>query len=303
MTVRLTQDYTSQRHTATTRLYHMVRALRPKQWAKNAFVLPALLFSGNLLDLGKDLAVAQVFALFSLLSSSVYLINDIADREKDREHPKKRNRPIAAGLITVPQAATLALLLAAFSLVWAFRINLFVGAIAAVYWVQTVLYSFYLKHVVLIDVFTLALGFVLRVLVGAAAIRVVISPWLLITTILLALFIALSKRRHEITSLKDPSQHRSILADYPLAFVDQLIAIVTSATLVVYALYSFLVSKDGRLIYTVPFVIYGIFRYLYLMYRKDGGGEPEAIVLRDMPLLIDMGLFGGVTVYLLYILP
>lgn len=284
-------------------LTNLLRSMRVGQWLKNAFVFAPILFSGNLFRPGKLWAAIQAFLLFSLVASSVYLINDILDVERDRLHPRKRLRPIAAGAISIPQAAMAAAILAVGSLWWAFTLGLPEGLITAGYFLQSLFYSLWLKHLVLVDVFVIALGFVLRVMVGGVAIDVPISPWLLITTILLALFLALCKRRNEITSLTDPAAHRGILAQYPLTLVDQLIAIVTTGTVVIYALYSFLVRADGRLIYTFPLVLFGLFRYLYLVYHKAAGGEPEALVLSDTPLAVTLLLWGGLTLCLLYLLP
>jgi 4-hydroxybenzoate polyprenyltransferase len=288
------------RMTATQKLKHLILGLRPRQWVKNAFVFPALLFSRSLLIPQQAVSAIELFLIFCMLSSSVYLVNDVADREKDRRHPRKCRRPVAAGLISPGQATVAAALLAIVSLVCAFRLGTWVGVIGVIYLLQNLLYSFWLKHVVLVDVFIVAIGFVLRVMAGGAAIRVPISPWLLTTTILLALFLGLAKRRHEVTSLENPGAHRGILAEYPLALLDQLIGIVTACTIVVYAVYSFLISPQGILVYTVPFVLFGMFRYLYLIHRQQGGGEPETLVLKDRPLFCTMGLWAVTTLYLLY---
>lgn len=258
---------------------HLVVSLRPRQWLKNAFVFPALFFSRSLLIPGKAVAATELFLIFCLLSGSVYLVNDVADREQDQRHPRKCRRPVAAGLISPGQVTAAAVILGALSLGWAFRLGVWVGALGAAYTLQNLLYSFWLKQVVLVDVFVVALGFVIRVLAGGVVIDTPISPWLLTTTILLALFLALAKRRHEVTSLDDPRSHRSI-----------------------YALYTFLVSRGGSLVYTVPFVLFGMFRYLYLIHRRQGGGEPEVLVVKDWSLLVTMALWAGTTFYILYVL-
>lgn len=281
---------------------HLVVSLRPRQWLKNAFVFPALFFSGSLLIPGKAVATTELFLTFCLLSGSVYLINDVADREKDRRHPRKCLRPVAAGLISPGQATAAAVVLVVLSLGWAFRLGVWVGAIGATYVLQNLLYSFWLKRVVLVDIFVVALGFVLRVLAGGVVIDIPVSPWLLTTTILLALFLALAKRRHEVTALDDPQAHRGILRDYPLVLLDQLIVIVTACTIAIYAMYAFLVSRGGSLVYTVPFVLFGMFRYLYLIHRRQGGGEPEALVMKDRPLLVTVALWAGTTFYMIYAL-
>lgn len=279
---------------------NLLRAMRPRQWLKNGFLFAPLLFSGNLFRPEQFRAALAGLVLFSLISSSVYLINDILDAERDRQHPRKRLRPIAAGLISPVQAGAAAAVLALGALLWALALGPQAVVITGAYFSQSLLYSLWWKHLVLVDVFVIALGFVLRVLMGGAVIHVPISPWLLVTTILLALLLALCKRRSEVVLLADPGAHRGILAEYPLALVDQLIAIVATGTVVVYALYSFLVREDGRLIYTFPLVLFGLFRYLYLVYRHQAGGEPEALLARDWPLAAAFLLWGLLTVLLIY---
>ncbi|PRR69510.1 decaprenyl-phosphate phosphoribosyltransferase [Neomoorella humiferrea] len=263
---------------------YLFLSLRPKQWTKNAFVFAAILFSRHLLDIPLLVRTIQVFVIFCLLSGGTYIINDLVDRERDRYHPRKKHRPIAAGLLAPLPAAAAAAITLAGSLAWAFALSWQVGLVSLAYALQTVAYSFYFKNMVLVDVFVVALGFVLRVAAGAAAVMVPVSAWLFITVILLALFLALCKRRHELLLLDNATDHRGILAEYSMGLLDQLIATVTSATVVVYAIYTFIGAARPQLMYTVPLVLFGICRYLYLTYHRQDGGEPESLVLKDKPL-------------------
>ncbi|MDN5344291.1 MAG: hypothetical protein PWQ18_402 [Clostridia bacterium] len=279
---------------------YLFLSLRPKQWTKNAFVFAAILFSRHLLDVPLLVRTVQVYIIFCLLSGGTYLINDLVDRERDRCHPRKKHRPIAAGLLAPLPAATAAAIILAGSLALAFALSWQVGLISLIYALQTLAYSFFLKEMVIVDVFVVALGFVLRVAAGAAAIRVPLSAWLFITVILLALFLALCKRRHELVLLDDAAAHRGILAAYSLGLLDQLIATVTSATVVFYAIYTFIGAARPQLMYTVPLVLFGICRYLYLTYRCQGGGEPESLVLKDKPLAATILLWAASCFVVLY---
>ena len=272
----------------------LLRAMRPKQWTKNLLVFAGLIFAQRIDDPHAASLAIIAFALFCLLSSSVYLVNDALDVEKDRAHPTKRFRPIAAGLISARFALLCAAGLAAVGLVGTYLINPATGMLAIVYVVLTVLYALWLKHIVIIDVLAVAIGYVLRAVVGATAIQVTISPWLLICTILLALFLVLCKRRQELIMLEEnASQHRPILGEYSAHLLDQMIAVVTASTFMSYCLYTInerTVEQLGtrNLIYTIPFVIYGIFRYLYLMHQKNRGGAPDRVLLTDGPLLANV---------------
>ncbi len=284
----------------------LVLSLRPAQWTKNLIVFAALLFSGRLIVLESVIRSIEAFAIFCMLSGVVYLINDVADREADRQHPLKRSRPIASGQVSVAAALTTAAVLGACALAGAFWLAPQFGVLAAAYLVLQAMYSGPLKHIVIIDVLTIAVGFVLRAAAGAAAIAVTFSEWLLIMTILLALFMALSKRRHELVLLADTAKgHRRILEEYSPYLLDQMISVVTASTLVAYAIYT--VSPDtiakfhtNRLGLTLPFPLYGIFRYLYLVHQKEGGGSPSEMLLNDRPLLLCVALWAATVAVIIY---
>lgn len=269
----------------------LVVSLRPGQWTKNLVVFAGLMFGRQLLNPEALAATLLAFTVFCALSGVVYLVNDVADREADRLHPKKRFRPIASGVLPVRAALTAAVLIGGTALAAAAVLGTTFLGVAVLYLVLLTLYSGPLKRVVIVDVLTIAAGFVIRAAAGAVAIQVPISHWLLVCTILLALFLALAKRRQELTMLADGAAgHRAILSEYSPALLDQMIAIVTASTLMAYALYTVsaeTVAKFGtdRLLFTFPFPLYGIFRYLYLVHQRQGGGSPAEMLLRDRPLL------------------
>jgi 4-hydroxybenzoate polyprenyltransferase len=291
---------------APSRALGLIRSLRPSQWTKNLFVFFGLLFGQRLLDPSSLRRSVAAFAIFCGLSGVVYLVNDVADREADRRHPLKRNRPIASGTVPVSLAITTAIVLLAVALVSAWAINTRFFVVALVYVSLQALYSGPLKHIVIIDVLTIAIGFVLRAAAGAVAIDVSISHWLLILTILLALFLALSKRRHELVLLADGATgHRPILEHYSPYLLDQMIAVVTASTLISYVIYS--VSPEtvqkfhtDYLGLTLVFPLYGIFRYLYLVHKKEGGGSPSDMLLNDRPLLACVALWGVAVAIIIY---
>jgi 4-hydroxybenzoate polyprenyltransferase len=273
------------------------RSMRPKQWIKNVFLFAGLVFTLDKQHPPQDLLLVLTgFVLFSLLSSSVYLVNDVADRAQDRLHPRKRKRPIAAGIVSPVLATWCAGGLALVALAASLALNRDFGLIACLYFAITLAYSFRLKHVVILDVLALASGFVLRAAAGARVIDVPISPWLLVCTTLFALFLGLAKRRHELVLLAgDAGRHRKILDEYSVEMIDQMITIVTSSTLMAYSLYTFN-SETAKghhrwLMITIPFVIYGIFRYLYIVQKKGGGGSPASDLLDDPPLLVNLVLW------------
>jgi 4-hydroxybenzoate polyprenyltransferase len=284
----------------------LLLSLRPEQWTKNLLVFAALIFAEKLFDPPSVREAFAAFAIFCALSSVVYLINDVADRESDRQHPLKRLRPIAAGEVPVPLALVVAVLLGAASVGVAFLLGQRFGIVAATYLGLMALYSGPLKHMVILDVLTISIGFVLRAFAGAAAINVVISHWLFVCTILGALFISLAKRRHELVLLADgATSHRRILGEYSPYLLDQMIAIVAASTLMAYVLYTISPDTVGKfgttaLELTIPFPLYGIFRYLYLVHKREGGGSPADLLLQDRPLLACVVLWVAASVLIIY---
>ncbi|MFH1347345.1 MAG: decaprenyl-phosphate phosphoribosyltransferase [Candidatus Margulisiibacteriota bacterium] len=283
----------------------LLKSLRPAQWTKNFFVFAGIIFSLNFFETALLLKVICAFIIFCFLSSAIYLLNDIRDIEADRKHPRKKLRPIASGQLSIPAALAFALILLAIAVPASFYLNFSFALAALSYLVLMVLYIFLLRDMVILDVFSIAAGFVLRAAAGVVVIGVELSPWLIICTILLALFIALGKRRHELITLTEAVGHRKILNEYNPQLLDQLISITAGATVVAYALYTLwpeTVSKFNttNLVYSIPFVLYGIFRYLYLIYKKDAGGRPEKILLTDLPLIFDIFLWIGSLFIIVY---
>lgn len=281
-------------------------ALRPAQWTKNLIVFAALIFGQRLLDGEAVVRALVAFLAFCALSGVVYVVNDVVDREADRQHPLKRLRPIAAGALPVPVALGGAAVLGVVALVASLWLGVAFAAHAVAYVALQLAYSLGLKRQVILDVLSIALGFVIRASAGGAAIDVPISQWLLVCTILLALFLALAKRRHEITLLgEEAARHRAILGEYTPYLVDQMIAVVAASTLMGYAVYtvsSDTVERFGTpwLGLTLPFPLYGIFRYLYLVHRRSQGGSPTELLLADRPLLLCVALWGATVVALIY---
>jgi len=281
-------------------LYYLT-SMRPKQFIKNFFVFVGIVFSGNLLNISMLAKVTVGFLVFCLISGAVYLINDIVDIDKDRNHPRKKNRPLAAGMITVRGAATVAVLVSAAALYSAFALSSALGIITTAYFALMILYSFYLKNIIILDVFTIATGFVLRVVAGTEVIDIYLSPWAVMCTFFLALFLALGKRRSEKIVLGgNANSHRVSLDSYPLPLLDQMISIVTTSTIVSYFLYTFKYGQSLSSFLSVPFVLFGLFRYLYLVYADNSGGSPEEIVIKDRPLQISLALWMGAAFINLY---
>ncbi|MFC1764326.1 decaprenyl-phosphate phosphoribosyltransferase [Planctomycetota bacterium] len=284
----------------------VVTAMRPKQWTKNLALFVALVFAQKLFVWSSLATELAAFGAFCLLSGAVYLLNDVMDVERDRQHPQKCLRPIAAGTLTKQTALVAMAMVASVGLVWAFAIDREFGLLALTYFMLQLAYSCALKHIVIVDIFCIAASFFLRVFAGAYAIEVAVSSWLLVCTFFISLFIALSKRRHEMVLLEErANEHRQVLEKYDVLLLDQMISVVTSATVVAYAVYTLsgeTVTKFGtdNLKYTIPFVIYGIYRYLYLVYRRQQGGSPEVIFLTDVPMIINMALYAGVVGWVLY---
>ncbi len=304
------------------RLFASVRLMRPRQWTKNLALFVGLVFAQQLFTLRSFERALVAFAVFCLASSSIYIFNDLLDLERDRQHPTKSRRPLAKGDISVAWAiATIAILLLGCAGLMVLIIYiptqqpdmyasmggsnaLFVLTVVT-YLLLMALYSLWLKNIVLLDVFIIASGFVLRILAGAVVIPVMISPWLYVVTILLSLFLALSKRRHELILLQgEASSHRQILKEYSLPLLDQLITIVTAATIMAYSLYTFQgPTGNHRLMITIPLVLYGIFRYLYLVHMRMEGGSPEEVLLRDRHMLGTVVLCTALIILVLYGLP
>jgi 4-hydroxybenzoate polyprenyltransferase len=283
----------------------VLASLRPRQWVKNLLVFAALIFGHKLATAGVWPAL-MAFVAFCALSGAIYLFNDVADREKDRRHPQKRHRPIASGLLSPRAAVVTGLALTAGSLALGAALSPAFVLTALTYLVLLTAYSIWLKHLVIVDVLAVASGFVLRAVAGALAIDVEISGWLLICTILIALFLALGKRRHEYLTLAgEAAAHRPILAEYSAGLLDQMIAVVTASTVTAYALYTMSPETVAKfhthlLPATLPFVLYGIFRYLYLLYRRQLGGNPSELFLNDRALLVNTVLWMLAVIAIIY---
>lgn len=283
-----------------------LQALRPRQWIKNGFVFAALIFDGQLFAPVPTLRTALGFLLLCAASSTVYLLNDIADIEADRAHPTKRFRPIASGKLSIQAARFTGFLLLIISLVGGYFLSASFALIILTYLILNFFYSYWLKHVPIIDVFIIASGFVLRVGAGASLITVErFSPWLYVCTTLLALFIGFGKRRAELLLLAEQANsHRRVLDGYSMELLDQLIVIVSALTIMAYSLYTFSAENlpDNHLMmFTIPAVIYGIFRYLHLIHVEKLGGAPEELVLRDKPLMATLLVWGLSSVVILYL--
>lgn len=287
-------------------LLGLLRSMRPMQWAKNLFLFAALVFDQKLLEPLPFLRTLAGFAIFCLASSVVYLVNDVADRERDRQHPTKRQRAIASGVVSPGLALGTAGALAAAALAGGCALGTTFSWILTGFLALNLLYSFWLKHVPIVDVFCIAAGFVLRVAAGVSLIVVTrFSPWLYVCMTLLALYIGFGKRRAEMVLVSDAANHtRRVLDGYTISFLDQLIVIVSATTIVAYSLYTFSAEnlpKNHAMMLTIPFVIYGIFRYLYLIHVEDSGGAPEELVLKDRPLMATLALWGLASIAVLYL--
>ena len=287
-------------------LKQILISMRPKQWTKNVILFAALIFSQNLFHGQNFLRVLEAFILFALLCGSVYIFNDLIDIEKDKCHPKKSQRPLASGKLKPTSAIIASILIGITSLVFSFLLDIRFGMVVLSYLVLQLAYTFSLKHIIILDVFSVAMGFVLRVLAGAVVINVPISMWLLVCTMLLALFLSFCKRRHELVNLEGEAvNHRKSLKEYSPYLLDQMIAVVTASTLISYALYTMsaeTVQKFGttNLKYTIPLVLFGIFRYLYLIHQKDEGGNPESIILKDKPMILNVCIYVLMVALILY---
>jgi 4-hydroxybenzoate polyprenyltransferase len=284
----------------------LLKLLRLKQYHKNLFVFAPLIFSRHLFDWFSFVSVSIGFLLFCLASSALYIFNDVMDIESDRQHPQKRLRPLPSGEVSAGSAISASAVLGGVSLLSSFFLGAEFGLTVLIYMIINVCYSIILKHLVILDVMVIAAGFVLRVLAGAVIVNVHPSEWLIICTTLLSLFLGFSKRRHELVILGDDSVlHRKVLEHYSPYFLDQMISVVTAATIMSYLLYTVsdrTVAFFGtrQLIWTVPFVLYGIFRYLYLVHQKEEGSDPAELMLKDRPLSIDVVLWAASCVLIIY---
>ena len=286
-------------------LQALFKTMRPRQWSKNLVVFAALIFDVKFTQWQPLLHSIVAFVLFCLVSSAVYLLNDVVDMDKDRAHPAKRNRPLASGLLTPPTAIGAMVLLLAVSIPIGFALDAYLGILLAGYFLLNVGYSFVLKHMVILDAMAIAAGFVLRVGAGAVVVNVErFSPWLYVCITFVALLIALGKRRHELTSLElDASNHRAILDEYTVPLIDQLIGIVTAATVVAYSFYTFSAEnlpENHLMMLTIPFVVYFLFRYLYLVHVRKLGGAPDELLFQDRPLFVTALTWGLFAMGVLY---
>ncbi len=286
-------------------LKHLLAAMRPNQWTKNVFIFAALVFDEKLFIPTYLVRVVAGFALFCLLSSTVYLINDLADMEKDWQHPKKRHRPLASGALSPNVAKVAAGVSPLIALPVSFWLSPAFGFIALIYLIINLAYSLGLKNLVILDVLIVAAGYVLRVAAGTVIIPVErFSPWLYVCTTLGALFISFAKRRHELLTLEASSgQHRASLEEYTQRLLDEMIVVTAATTIIAYSLYTFSAPNlppNHSMMLTIPFVLYGVFRYLYLIHVKNEGGNPDEIFLKDVPLLLDILLWGVAVVVVLY---
>lgn len=273
--------------------------MRPKQWYKNLVIFIGIVFSINLLNFNLWVDVLSAFAIFCILSGSIYVLNDILDIDKDKKHPKKCKRPLASGKLKSSQALLFSIILIIGCLYGAYLLNLQFLIISIVFFSLMVIYSFFLKEIIIVDIMVISVGFVLRAMAGAVAIGVLVSPWLIICAFLLALLLALGKRRHELVILKDNAkEHRKILNDYSTDMLDQMINITTASLVMSYSLYTFFVGKIYIMI-TIPFAFYGIFRYIYLVHSKNMGGEPE-LLFKDKGMVLSMILWVILVIIVLY---
>jgi 4-hydroxybenzoate polyprenyltransferase len=283
----------------------LLKSLRPTQWTKNAFIFAALIFDVKLFQLEPLIKTIIGFVLLCAISGAVYLINDLVDIDKDRQHPTKKHRPIPSGQVPFRVAFIIAILIPALALPLSFILNFYFGIIITAYLLLQIAYSFKLKNIVIIDVLTIAAGFVLRVAAGVALVEAErFSPWLYVFTVLLALFLGLGKRREELALLKDQAANaRTILNEYNLPFLDEMMAVVTAGTVMTYSFYTFSAPNlpdNHMMMLTIPFVIYGIFRYLYVIHVQGNGGAPDEVLLTDRPLQISIVLFGLSVIIILY---
>lgn len=289
-------------------IIHLIKLIRPKQWIKNFFVFAPLIFSKHFFEASYIIQSLEAFTAFCLASSSIYIINDILDVESDRAHPKKKYRPIASGEISIKQGLLFLILTSALLVLILTIQKPVVAWVVAIYIITNILYSWFIKSIVLLDVFFISFGFMIRVLGGAVAISVSLSSWMILTAIFISLFLAISKRRAELSqviSTDNIEKQRKVLKEYSVEFADELNTIAAAGTIISYALYTvsertIQVFGTDRLIYTTPFVIYGIFRYMYLIHKKNLGESPTSIVIKDLPIIINVLIWFVVCIVIIY---
>jgi 4-hydroxybenzoate polyprenyltransferase len=289
-----------------TNIYGLLRTFRPRQWIKNGFVFMALLFDQKLFDWNLLARTTLAFILFCMASSAEYIINDLVDIEKDRQHPIKRRRALPSGQLQPWFAVLAASGIMLVCLPISFWLDFYLGAIILIYFLLMLAYSFWLKNVVIVDVMVVAFGFVLRVAAGVVVAEAArFSPWLYVCTIFLALFLSIGRRRHELTLLaEDANSHRKILEEYTIGFLDEMNHVVSTGALIAYSLYTFSATNlpgNHAMMLTIPFVIYGLFRYQYLVHVKGEGGAPEMLLYTDRPFLLDLILWGIAVVLIIYV--
>ena len=289
------------------KILKLIELIRPKQWIKNLFLFAPILFAGQLLNLELLSKNLIAFIAFCGVSSCVYIINDIVDIESDRVHRKKRYRPLASGDITIKTAVVFLVILLILTILLSLTLNLYFGITVFTYFMINILYSFKVKHIVILDVFFVSFGFMLRVAAGAAAISVPVSSWMILTTIFISLFLAISKRRAELSQIEQENieKQRKVLDHYAIEFTEQMNTIAATGTIICYALYTvsskaISTFQTDKLIYTTPFVIYGIFRYLYLIHKKNLGESPTQIVTKDIPIIINTIIWFIVSALIIY---
>lgn len=289
-TVDRSETYQEVNQSSVIRL--LFKQLRPKQWTKNLLVFAALIFSLKAINVSAFVNTLTTFFLFSFVSGCVYILNDYVDREADRNHPVKKFRPMASGALNPTGALVFGGILLVSSLVVSYKINPLLMLLLAIYFAMNVSYSLKLKHVVIMDIMVIASGFVLRAIAGGLAINVHLTPWFLLCTMLLSLFLAIGKRRHELFLLdKQKDAHRKVLDKYSFTLLDQLTSIVATATIISYSLFTFTAGRTIYLMWTIPFVIYGIFRYLYLIHIENKGGAPDRLLVEDKHILVTVVLY------------
>lgn len=283
----------------------ILQLIRIKQWIKNFFLFAPLVFSHHLFELGYISIALKAFVSFCFLSSVVYIINDIADLEQDKNHPTKKNRPLPSGKISIPNAIIISFIFFVGMIILAYDLNPKFKFALTVYFIINILYSFKLKQIVLLDIFFIAFGFMIRIIAGGWVINVYISSWLILTTLFLSLFLAVTKRRSELAVIENNLSTRKVLNDYSILFADQLATISAAGTVISYALYT--VSERTReifqtenLVFTTPFVVYGIFRYLYLVHKKNLGENPTQIIITDIPMIINILLWVFASIGIIY---